>query len=112
MRLFVAVLACKLCAALDGQQRAALFSAVQSAAGRAQCSPLPPLVALSARSMVQCSLQCVGMPWCCLSFNFKHSSPFNCELFSNVTNSFTEESGCTLYQVSDSITKREILILG
>ena len=106
MRLFTAALACVLCAALDGQQRAALFSAVQSAAGvngRTQCSPLPPLVALSARSMMQCSLQCVGIPWCCPAFNFKQSSPFNCELFSELTSNFTEVPGCTLYQASDVI---------
>ena len=103
MRLFTAALACVLCAALDGQQRAALFNAVQSAAGRTQCSPLPPLVTLSARSRIECSLQCVRMPWCCPEFNFKQSSPFNCELFSELTSNYTEVQGCTLYQVSEIV---------
>ena len=102
------VLVSALCAllfavAVDGQQRAALFSAVQSAAGRTQCSPLPPLVTLSARSMMECSLQCVGMPWCCPAFNFKQSSPSNCELFSELTSNYADVPGCTLYQVSEFV---------
>ena len=101
MRLFRAVLACTLCAALDGQQRAALFSAVQSAAGRTQCSPLPPLVALRARSRLDCSNQCAQrQDEGCVAFNFKQDLPLNCELFNELTNSYIEVSGCTLYQVS------------
>ena len=102
MRLFTAALACVLCAALDGQQRAALFSAVQSAAGRTQCSPLPPLVTLSARSRVQCSLQCVGDEDC-VACNFKQGTRLNCELFNELTCNYTEVQGCTLFQVSENI---------
>ena len=98
MRLFTAVLACVLCAVLDGQQRAALFSAVQSA-GRTQCSPLPPLVTLRARSRLDCSDQCAQrQDEGCVAFNFKQGSP-NCELFKELTCNNTEVLGCSLYQV-------------
>ena len=89
---------CAVCAAGAGGQRAALFSAVQSAAGRAQCSPLPPLVTLSARSSAQCSIQCVGEGEC-VAFNFKKTES-GCELFSKLPSNYTEVPGCTLYQVS------------
>ena len=89
---------CALCAAGAEWQRAALFSAVQSAAGRTQCSSLPPLVTLSARSSAQCSLQCVGKEDCVV-FNFKQGPPPSCELFDEATSNNTEVLGCALYQV-------------
>ena len=100
MRLFTAVLACVLCAVLDGQQRAALFCAVQSA-GIKQCSPFPPLVTFRARSRLDCSDQCVAFgSGCCVAFNFKKGTRLNCELFGDVTRNNTEVTGCALYKVS------------
>ena len=99
-----AILACALwavCAAGAGGQRAALFSAVQSAAGRTQCSLLPPLVTLRARSRLDCSDQCAqSQDEGCVAFNFKQGSPSNCELINGMTSGYTEVPGCTLYQVS------------
>ena len=108
MKQFIrAVLACALCAvcaAGAGGQRAALFSAVQSAAGRTQCSPLPPLVTLRARSRLDCSDQCAQrQDEGCVAFNFKQGSPSNCELFNELSSSYTEVQGCTLYQVSGNV---------
>ena len=103
MQLFRTVLACALCVVCSagaGGQRAALFSAVQSA-GRTQCSPLPPLVSLRARSRLDCSLQCVGEQDC-VAFNFKQGPPLSCELFDEPTSNYTEVPGCTLYQASGS----------
>ena len=96
LTLVAACALCAVCAAGAGGQRAALFSAVQSA-GRTQCSPLPPLVTLSARSSAQCSLQCVGEQDC-VAFNFRETES-NCELFNELTSNYTEVSGCTPYQV-------------
>ena len=100
MRFLTLFLSCLLCSVGMGR-RWALFSAVQSAAGRTQCSPLPPLVTLRARSRLDCSDQCaqrqdVG----CVAFNFKQGTPSNCELFNAHLSNYTEVPGCTLYQVS------------
>ena len=104
MWLFGAVLAGTLCAALgSGGQRWGTFSAVQSA-GRTQCSPLPPLITLRARSRLDCSDQCVQrQDEGCVAFNFKQGSRSNCELFNELTSNYMEVQGCTLYQVSGNM---------
>ena len=99
----VIVVASALCAllcavAVDGQQRSALFSAVQSAAGRTQCSPLPPLVTLSARSRIECSLRCAGQAGC-VAFNLRANNA-ECDLFNaTTTNNTLSVLGCSLYEV-------------
>ena len=107
-----AILAYALCAVCTtagaAGQRAARFSAVQSAS-RTQCSPLPPLVTFRARSRLDCSDQCVG-DGSCVAFNFREAKS-GCELFSNLTNNYTEVPGCTLYQVSFVCMELLIVIL-
>ena len=103
MQYFRAFFTCILCTSAAGGQRLALFSAVQSAAGIKQCSPLPPLVALRARSRLDCSDQCAQrQDEGCVAFNFRETES-GCDLFNKLTSNYTEVSGCTLYQVSGNI---------
>ena len=101
MQFLTLFVSCVLWAVGAGGQRWALFSAVQSAADRTQCSPLPPLVTLRATSRLDCSDQCAQrQDEGCVAFNFKQGPPPSCELFNELPNSYTDVPGCTLYQVS------------
>ena len=76
----------------------AQFQAVQSG-GVAQCSTGAPLLALRARSRLDCSNLCAQLQGeSCAAFNFRQAQT-NCELFNSAALSYNEIPGCTLYQV-------------
>ena len=85
---------------VKGQQQPVTtqFHAVQSG-GVPQCSTDAPLLALRARSKLDCSNLCVQLQGeSCAAFNFRQAQT-NCELFNSAALNYSEIPGCTLYQV-------------
>ena len=96
---------------VSGQPAATtLFHAAQSG-GVPQCSTDAPLLALRARSRLDCSNLCAQLQGeSCGAFNFRQAQT-NCELFNSAALNYNQILDCTLYQVTLSCSHSHMLAL-
>ena len=85
-----------------GAQLSLAFSAV-ALGGRTQCLADPPAFTRYATSLVECPNLCYDqLRGCCVAFNFRQDSSV-CELFSEMSDNYTDVPGCNLYHVGNRI---------